>query len=104
MYTLLWSGMSRRTLRTISASSWVASDRNVIFIKGGRSFCCCFGKRNTRCICAGSIPSSDTSWRANVVSFLFISILRSESLHGAPVTTTERLSSSASECSLDVSP
>ena len=30
MYTILWSGMSR----TISASSWVASDRNVIFIKG----------------------------------------------------------------------
>ena len=37
----------------------------------------CFGKINTRCICAGSIPSSPTSSRANVVSFLFLSIRRS---------------------------
>ena len=74
--------MSRSTLRSISASSWVASDRNAIFIKGGRSVCWCFGKRNTRCrpICAGSIPSSVTSTRANVVSFLFLSIRRSVSL------------------------
>ena len=38
--------VSRRTLRSISVSSWVASDGNVIFIKGGRSFCCYFGTGN----------------------------------------------------------
>ena len=31
-------------------------------------------------ICAGSIPSSVTSLRANIVSFLFLSIRRSVSL------------------------
>ena len=59
-------------------------------------------------MCAGSIPSSDTSWRANVVSFLFLSILQSESSCGTPVTTTERLSSFCVGVfmlfSLDVSP